>query len=112
KAFRANEAHKKILKPFDRFNLLGEVEIEEKTLDDILRDDDLGLLETEADNSIFTFTHTPKPQDRAITDFVAQRQPMEEKDFVKYEEMFRKVHKELKEGKRKLRHFDNFEENL
>src|SRR5690606_35097664 len=76
KAFRSNEAHKKILKPFDRYNLLGEVAMEEITLDDILEDDDLGLLATDADNSIFTFTHTPKPEDRAKTDFVAQRQPM------------------------------------
>ncbi|MBW8359309.1 MAG: GIY-YIG nuclease family protein [Weeksellaceae bacterium] len=112
KAFRSNEAHKKVLKPFDRYNLLGEVAVEEITIDDILEDDDLGLLESDADNSIFTFTHTPKPEDRAKTDFVAQRQPMVEKEFAKYEDMFRKVHKELKEGKRKLRQFDNFEENL
>ncbi|MBD8019093.1 GIY-YIG nuclease family protein [Kaistella pullorum] len=112
KAFRSNEAHKKILKPFDRYNLLGEVAMEEITLDDILEDDDLGLLETDADNSIFSFTHTPKPGERAKSDFIAQRQPMKEKEFAKYEEMFRKIHKELKEGKRKLRNFDFSQENL
>lgn len=112
KAFRSNEAHKKILKPFDRYNLLGEVAMEEITLNDILEDDDLGLLETDADNSIFSFTHTPKPGERAKSDFIAQRQPMKEKEFAKYDEMFRKVHKDLKEGKRKLRSFDRFEDNL
>jgi len=112
KAFRSNEAHKKILKPFDRYNLLGEVAMEEITLDDILEDDDLGLLETDADNSIFSFRHTPKPEDRAKADFIAQREPMKEKKFAKYEKMFRQIHKELKEGKRKLRNFDFSQENL
>lgn len=112
KAFRSNKTHKKILKPFDRYNLLGEVDIDEITLDDILEDDDLGLLETDADNSIFSFRHTPKPEDRAKADFIAQREPMTEKEFAKYEEMFRAVHKELKEGKRKLRNFDFSQENL
>lgn len=112
KAFRSNEAHKKILKPFDRYNLLGEVAMEEITLDDILEDDDLGLLKTDADNSIFSFRHTPKPEERAKADFIAQREPMNEKKFAKYEKMFRQIHKELKEGKRKLRNFDFAQENL
>ncbi len=112
KAFRSNEAHKKILKPFDRYNLLGEVAMEEITLDDILEDDDLGLLETDADNSIFSFRHTPKPEDRAKADFIAQREPMKEKKFAKYEKMFRQIHKDLREGKRKLRSFDFSQENL
>lgn len=112
KNFRGNEDQKKILKPFDRHNLLGHVEMEKQSIDDILNDDDLGLLETDKDLDIFKFKHTPKPEDRAETDFVAQRKPIKEKDFEKYEKMFLQVHKEIKEGKRKIKPFTNIEKNL
>lgn len=112
KNFRENEDLKKILKPFDRHNLLGHIEMEKQSIDDILNDDDWGLLEPDKDLDIFKFKHTPKPEDRAEADFVAQRKPMKEKDFEKYEKMFLKVHKEIKEGKRKIKPFTNIEKNL
>lgn len=113
KNFRENETQKKILKPFDRHNLLGFVEMEKPTIDDILNvDDDLGLLDLDNDLDIFKFKHTPKPKDRAETDFVARRKAMKEKDFAKYETMFQKVHKEIKEGKRKIKSFKNVEQHL
>lgn len=112
KNFRENEKQKKILKPFDRHNLLGHVEMEKQSIEDILNDDDLGLLEPDNDLDIFKFKHTPRPEDRAETDFVAQRKPMKEKDFMKYEKMFLQVHKEIKEGKRKIKPFTNIEKNL
>ena len=113
KNFRENEAQKKILKPFDRHNLLGYVEMEKQTIDDILNDDDdLGLLDFDKDLDIFKFKHTPRPEERAEADFVAQRKPLKEKDFEKYEAMFHKVHKEIKEGKRKILPFTNIEKNL
>jgi hypothetical protein len=112
KNFRENEAQKKVLKPFDRHNLLGYVEIEKQTIDDILNDDDLGLLDADKDLDIFKFKHTPRPEDRAEADFVAQRKPIKEKEFDKYEVMFQKVHKEIKEGKRKILPFTNIEKNL
>lgn len=112
KNFRENEIQKKVLKPFDRHNLLGYVEMEKQTIDDILNDDDLGLLEADKDLDIFKFKHTPRPEDRAEADFVAQRKPMKEKEFEKYEVMFQKVHKEIKEGKRKILPFTNIEKNL
>lgn len=110
--FKENEKDKKILKPFDRHNLLGHVEIEEITLDDILNDDDLGLLKSDDELDIFRYKHTPRNDNRAKTDFVAKRKPLSEKEFEKYEKMFQKVHLEIKEGKRKLKEFDNFEQNL
>lgn len=110
--FRENEKDKKVLKPFDRHNLLGHVEIEEITLDDILNDDDLGLLKADDELDIFRYKHTPRNDSRAKTDFVAKRKPLSEKEFEKYEKMFQKVHQEIKEGKRKLKDFDNFEQNL
>ncbi|MDN3607665.1 GIY-YIG nuclease family protein [Chryseobacterium indologenes] len=113
KNFRENEAQKKILKPFDRYNLLGYVELEKATIDDILNEDDeLGLLDSDKDLDIFKFKHTPKPEERADADFVAQRKPIKEKEFEKYEAMFLKVHKEIKEGKRKIKPFKNIEKNL
>ena len=113
KNFRENEAQKKILKPFDRYNLLGYVELEKETIDDILNEDDeLGLLDSDKDLDIFKFKHTPKPEERADADFVAQRKPIKEKEFEKYEAIFLKVHKEIKEGKRKIKPFKNIEKNL
>jgi hypothetical protein len=112
KNFRENEAQKKVLKPFDRHNLLGYVEIEKQTIDDVLNDNDLGLLDADNDLDIFKFKHTPRPEDRAEADFVAQRKPIKEKEFEKYEVMFQKVHKEIKEGKRKILPFTNIEKNL
>lgn len=112
KNFRQDEEKKKIAKPFDRYNLLGEVDIEKPTIDDILNDDDFGLLDTEKDLSIFQYKNIPKPDERAESDFVAQRKPLKEKDFKPYELMFQKVHQEIKEGKRKIRSFYNIEKNL
>jgi hypothetical protein len=103
---------KKILKPYDRHNLLGYVEVEKQTIDDILNDDALGLLHSDKDLDIFKFKHTPKPDERAETDFVAQRKPMKEKEFEKYEKMFLQVHKDIKEGKRKIKPLKNIEKNL
>ncbi len=107
KNFRENETQKKVLKPFDRHNLLGYVEMEKQTIDDILNDNDLGLLDADKDLDIFKFKHTPRPEDRAEADFVAQRKPIKEKEFAKYEAMFLKVHKEIKEGKRKIVTFNH-----
>ena len=110
--FRENETQKKILKPFDRHNLLGYVEMKKPTIDDILNDDDLGLLKTDNDLDIFKFKYTPKLQERAETDFVAKRKPLKEKEFEKYEKMFQKVHQEIKEGKRKIKPFKDVEKHL
>ena len=112
KNFREDEENKKILKPFDRHNLLGYVEMEKPTIDDIFDDDDLGLLDTDNDLDIFKYKHTPKPDDRAESDFVAKRTSIKEKEFEKYEKMFQKVHQEIKEGKRNIKPFRNAEANL
>ena len=112
KTFRQDEAKKTILKPFDRHNLLGHVELENLTLDDILDDDDFGLLDSDEDLSIFNLKNVPNSKDRADPDFVAQRKPMKEEDFEPYEAMFQKVHREIKEGKRKILPIHNVEHYL
>lgn len=111
-SLRSNEKLKNIIKPFDKYNLLGEVKFENTTIEDIINDDDFGILDSDSDTSIFTFKHTPKPGERASVEDFAQRKPMSEREFRKYEEKFRQVHKELKEGKRKLQKVDNVEQKI
>ena len=112
KNFREDEKSKKLLKSYDRHDLLGDIEIEEPTIDDVLNDDDLGLLDTGGELDIFKFEHTPNPQDRAKTEYVAKRQKIEEEEFAPYEAMFHKVHRELKQGIRKIKEFKDVEKHL
>jgi len=112
KNIKLNVQQKVTLKPFDRHNLLGEVEMPKASIDDVLNDDVFGLLETESDLSIFKYKHIPKEDERAEADFIAQRKPLKEEEFKVYEVMFQKVHREIKEGKRKILPFRNTGKNL
>lgn len=112
KSFRSDHLKVKVLKPYDKYNLLSTDENKPKSLDEVFAEDPLGLLNTTGDTSIFNFNHTPKPGTRASTDFTAQRKPMSETEFKDYELMFQQVHRELKLGKRKLKPFDRLENNL
>lgn len=112
KSIRDNEQQKISLKPYDRHNLLGEVEILKASIDDILNDDEFGLLETDSDLSIFKYKHISKEDEREKADFIAQRKPLKEDEFKPYEAMFQKVHQEIKEGKRQIKPFHNIEKNL
>lgn len=112
KNIRQNEQQKIALKPFDRHNLLGEVEMPKTSIDDILNDDEFGLLNTDSDLSIFKYRHISKEDERAEAEFIAQRKPLKEAEFKQYEAMFQKVHQEIKEGKRKIFPFRNIEKNL
>ena len=112
KEFRINENKKRIVKPFDRFNLLGEVEYEVPSIDEILKDDELGLLDSDGDNSIFEFKHTPQIDKRAKAESIAQRKPLSDDEFAKYELMFQNVHRDLKSGRRKMLPFKKGETNL
>ena len=95
---RENPEKIKALKPYDRLNILQEIEI--NSIDDILNNDAYGLLGDE--NDIFTLKHIPK--EREQTDFVAQRRPC--KDFDTYEHLFKEVQQDLKNGTRKLSKFN------
>lgn len=112
KNIRENEQHKIALKPFDRHNLLGEVQIPQTSIDDVLSDDDFGLLDMDSDLSIFKYKHISNEDERAQADYVASRKPLKESEFQPYEAMFQKVHQEIKEGKRKILPFRNIEKNL
>ena len=103
---RENPEKIKALKPYDRLNILQEIEI--NSIDDILNNDAFGLLGDANENDIFTLKHIPK--EREQTDFVAQRKPC--KKFDKYEPLFKEVHQDIKKGTRKLSKFNEkfFEE--
>ena len=111
KSLRADKNKIGVLKPFDKFNLLGEKE-EITSVKDILNDDDLGILDTDETLEIFKLKNVPSSKDREETDFVARRKPIKEKEFALYETAFKKVHQELREGKRKLNEFKDVEQNL
>ena len=109
------------LKDYDNFNLLGDIPEPEppeppdptkiKTIDDILEDDVLGLLDsvgggdmvedssTEAD--IFNLKNIPKTIEKP--DYVAKRKPC--KNFEKFEPLFKQMHSELASQTKKLRPF-------
>lgn len=102
------------LKEHDEVDLLPNIEVNEpesenykatkkpESLDDIFEDEDLDLISGE-DEGLFDFKNVPKEDQRASADFVARRKPC--KNFEEYEPLFKKVQKELAEGKRKLAKF-------
>ena len=111
KKIRNDESIKKTIKAFDRHNLLGHVEMDLPTLDDILNDDS-GILDTSDDLSIFKYRHIPKEEDRDKTDYVARRKPLGDREFAPYEKMFHKVHQEIKEGRRRIVEFKDVDRQL
>jgi len=121
KGIQDNPEKIQILKPFDKYNLLPEIDTNEvneekagykkkkavSSLDDILSDDEINLLDNDT-AGLFEFKHTPKDFDRASADFVARRKPC--KNFEQYKPVFSAIQKELAAGKRKLVPFK--EDNL
>ncbi len=111
KALRQDAKKVEILKPYDSNNLLNTKE-EIKSVVDIIKDDDLGILDTEETLSIFKLKNVPSSTERAESDFVAQRKAMKDKDFLPYESMFKEVHRKLRERKISLKKFRNPDKNL
>lgn len=111
KALRKDAKKVEILKSYDSHNLLNTKD-EVKSVADILNDDDLGILDTDETLSIFKLKNVPSASERAESDFVAQRTAMNDKEFVPFEASFKRVHKELREGKRKLFKYENADKNL
>lgn len=89
-----------LLKEFDTYNLLHSNETPLISLEELLAEDPLGLLDfNEEDNSIFKMSHV-KPVDKLRPDYIARRKVC--KDFNIYEENFKSIHADLKSGRRKL----------
>ena len=99
KSLRENSTKIEMLKVHDKFGLLNYSENPINSLDDILNNDTLGLLDDDSEG-LFDFKHVKKQDERASADFVARRKPC--KDFDKYEYLFKMVQKDLASGKRRL----------
>lgn len=93
----------KALLPYDYYNLLESEETKSVSVEELISDDPLGLLDgdDEAD-SIYTLSHV-KPSDRLRPDYIAHRKVC--KDFDLYEEAFQKIHDDLEHGRRRLVEF-------
>lgn len=100
KAIRENPQKVKLLQPFDLYNLLDLQNTTSITIDDILNNDPLGILEDSSDDTgIFKLSHV-KPTDRIRPDYIAHRQVCH--DFHKYQNGFDVIAHDLESGRRKL----------
>ncbi len=102
-SFRKNGYKIEKLKKYDHYNLLNCEKSSPITIDTLMENDPLGLLDDDAMGLFDLKNIQPKDKTRAETDFVARRKPCS--DFTNYEPLFKNVHKDLKEGKRKLIEF-------
>lgn len=96
----------------DKYDLLTFVKKPIESVGDIFETDDLGILESEAED-LFALKNVPKYKERESADFMARRKAC--KDFAKYEDLFQSCQKELSAGKRKLltfRYDSQIQENL
>lgn len=93
----------KTLLPYDYYNLLESEETKSVSVEELISDDPLGLLDgdDEAD-SIYTLSHV-KPSERLRPDYIAHRKVC--KDFDLYEEAFQQIHDDLEHGRRRLIEF-------
>jgi len=99
KSLRDDEEKILMLEAEDKYNLLNVAKKEIKSLDDVLNDDSLGILNSDAE-SIFTMTHVKIPSEREDADFVARRKAC--KNFAEYADDFKIVQQDLQNGKRKI----------
>lgn len=93
----------KTLLPYDYYNLLESEETKSVSVEELISDDPLGLLDgdDEAD-SIYMLSHV-KPSERLRPDYIAHRKVC--KDFNLYEEAFQRIHDDLEHGRRRLVEF-------
>lgn len=97
KKIRSTPQMVKDLKPLDFLGLLANEK--ERTLEEVVEDDPFGLLDDDADSTIFTLKNV-KSSGRMNPDYIAHRKRC--KDFDEYKPFFDTLHEELENGKRKL----------
>ena len=98
-AIKNDPAKVKKLLQFDLYDLLDAKETKSVTIEDILCDDPLGILDGEETQDIYRLTHV-QPSERIRPDYIARRVVC--KDFDKYKKIFEEVQEDLKTRKRKL----------
>lgn len=99
RGIRESEEKMAMLKGLDRFDLLDYEPAPLTTIEDVLADDVLGLLEDDSEG-LYDLRHVTPAEDRASADFVAKRKRC--RNFGDYEQDFKLVQQELEAGKRKL----------
>ena len=97
KELKKNPEKIKLLKNLDTENILGNA-VEYKSVDDILDNDFLGILNIDDYKELFDLKNVKL--DKNKTDYIARRRPCG--DFHKFENNFKKIHEDLKNKKRKL----------
>jgi len=102
KGLREDNEKMLALEKEDRYSLFKVEKKAINSLEDLLGDDALGILDSDAD-SMFSFKHTPK--ETSMPDYIAKRTPC--KDFDLFENIFITCQANLKDGKRKLYPFKN-----
>ncbi len=103
KGLQKNSSKIEKLRKYDDYNLLNSEKTEPITIDNLMENDPLGLLDDDSMGLFDLINIQPKDKTRSETDFVARRKPCS--DFTNYEPLFKNVHKDLKDGKRKLIEF-------
>ncbi|HBG27618.1 MAG: hypothetical protein A2Y10_15730 [Planctomycetes bacterium GWF2_41_51] len=102
KGLREDESKSIALEAEDKYGLLKVEKKEINSLDDILKDDTLGILDSNVED-IFDLKHVPK--ETTMPDYVASRKPC--KDFQSFEHLLKQCQTDLTEGKRRLHPFKN-----
>lgn len=93
----------KTLLPYDYYNLLKSEETKSVSVEELISDDPLGLLDGDEEaDSIYTLSHV-KPSERLRPDYIAHRKVC--KDFDLYEDAFQRIHDDLEHGRRRLVEF-------
>lgn len=93
----------KILLPYDYYNLLESTETKSVSVEELISEDPLGLLDEDDEaGSIYKLSHV-KPSERLRPEYIAHRTIC--KDFDLYEEAFQKIHEDLACGRRRLVEF-------
>ena len=98
-AIKQDPSKVRVLQPYDLYDLLDGKETKTITIDDILAEDPLGILDDDTEQNIYRLSHV-QPSDRIRPDFIARRTVC--KDFDKYKEGFDEIKADLQSGKRKL----------
>lgn len=94
---RENKSKVQALRELDEHRLLLKEVKEIKSLDDIYEDDDLNILDSDAEG-IFKLNHVPPS--KTVPDYIASRKPCN--DFEEFEDKFVRCHADLVAGRRKL----------
>jgi hypothetical protein len=104
KALRNDPKKIKLLLPYDFHNLLQADVNKSYSVDEIVKDDPLGILDDNKESEdIFQLKHVTK-SNRIRPDYISHRKVCP--DFDEYESMFNCLHEELKKGNRKLVEFN------